>query len=119
MPNRPFLLFHWSPTTRRPGILRYGLVPGKRSTCNVWRPPYVCFADSPSWAWALSGALRPDHPEWDLWQMWSDVPSGYEELPGYGEREGRVHEYRVYERVFKRDLWLVGSRPQQGLTARR
>lgn len=46
---------------------------------------------------------------WDLWMMWSTAPSGYEELEVH-RKEGKPNEFRVYERVMKRDIWFVGSR---------
>lgn len=105
------LLFHWSPTSRRKQILRRGLMPGSKSVDGLWKPPYVCFADSPSLAWALSGMTSRGSQvkSWDLWQMWSDVPSRMEELP-FDDDPERIKEYRVYERIFKRDLWYVGTR---------
>jgi hypothetical protein len=110
----PFQLYHWSPTTRRPSILRRGLVPGSWSTDRLWRPPHVCFSDNPQMAWNLSGltARGREVPAWDLWMMSSDVPAGYEEILDTYPDTGRayVKEYRVYERVFKRDLWWVASR---------
>lgn len=104
-------LFHWSPTSRRGQINRRGLVPGSRSVDGLWKPPYVCFAESPSLAWALSGMTTRGAPvpSWDLWQMWSNSPSGMEALPFDGD-PSRVKEYRVYERIYKRDLWYVGTR---------
>ena len=112
----PFPLFHWSPTSRHKQIRKRGLVPGCWSTDRMWKPPCVCYADSPSLAWALSGALPRgrEHDSWDLWQTWSDVPTGFEELPydDGGPRSGAVKEYRVYERVYARDLWYVGSRKE-------
>lgn len=114
MPERPFLLFHWSPTIRRTAINRRGLVPGSRSIDGAWKPPYVCFAESPSLAWSLSGGI-PGRGigSWDLWMMWSNVPSGMEALP-FDDDPDRVKEWRVYERVFKRDLWFVGTRTTTG-----
>ena len=104
------LLFHWSPTTRRKGIIRYGLRPGMRPSASTpgWKPPYVCFADSPSWAWALSGDMHSEIESWDLWQTWTNLLNGYEKLPGWGNH--KTHEVRTYERVYKRDLWYVGTR---------
>lgn len=83
-------------------------MPGSRSVDGEWKPPYVCFSASPSLAWALSVRIHRAIPEWDLWMIWSDVPTGYEVL--YNDGDGSPKEYRVYERVFKRDLWYVGSR---------
>jgi hypothetical protein len=104
-----FPLFHWSPTTRRRSIQRTGLVPSSRSVDGLWRPPYVCYADDPMLAWALSGDFHPEVDSWDLWQTWSDVPRGYERIEFDGDTD-RVKEYRVYERVFKRDLRYVATR---------
>jgi hypothetical protein len=79
--KHPFLLFHWSPKSRRPGILRYGLCPNKLSRCRQWRPPYVCFCRNPSLAWACSAVMHGKPILWDLWMIWSSaVPKGYETL---------------------------------------
>lgn len=109
-----FPLYHWSPASRRMSILRYGLRPGFLSNCGAWRPPYVSFSDSPSLAWVLSGLYRKKGEEWDLWMMWSNVPSGYEKLKtGDNPRgAGWPSEYRVYERVPKKSIWYVASRKQ-------
>lgn len=103
-------LYHWAPRERFKSICRKGLVPGSRSTLTVgeWRPPYICFADSPSLAWGLSGALVDHVPLWDLWMVWSNVPAELEKI--LMDEGGRVREYRVRERVYKRDVWYVGSR---------
>lgn len=105
------LLYHWAPTERRKAIKKRGLVPGSWSTDRLWRPPYVCFADSPSLAWVLSGgtARGREHSSWDLWMVWSDRLNGYEELR-FDDEPGKVKEYRVYERVYKRDVWYVATR---------
>lgn len=109
----PIMLFHWAPTTRRKGIARYGLMPGKWSIDRTWKPPYVAFAHSPSWAWALSGGHGRGRTidSWDLWMTWDTKLTGYELLGGEGEP---MHEYRVYERVRKPAIWFVGTRTQAG-----
>lgn len=112
--TRPVLLFHWSPRARRNNILRRGLVPGSRSITGEWKPPYVCYSDSPSMAWCLSGQVHRHIPEWDLWSTWSNIPNGLEVMP-LDHDQSRIKEIRIYERVWKRDLWWVGSRP--GLNA--
>lgn len=111
MKTKPFPLYHWSPVERRKQIARRGLVPGSLSRDRDWRPPYICFSDSPSLAWGLSGGLGRDkrHKSWDLWMMWSDVPGGYEEMP-FDHDPSWIKEYRVYERIFKRDIWWVATR---------
>jgi hypothetical protein len=105
------LLFHWSPTSRRKAITRRGLVPGSLSTDRLWRPPFVCLSDSPSLAWVLSGDTARGRlvSSWDLWCVWDDRLNGYEVLP-FDDEPDRVKEYRVYQRIFKRDLWYVGTR---------
>lgn len=113
-PATSFLLFHWSPVERRAGIIRRGLEPGRLSVCNTWRAPYTCFADSPGWAWALSAGIKKHHDEWDLWCVWSDRLTEYEEIPGDGSRGGRPHEIRVYHRIPKSALWFAGTRSQRG-----
>lgn len=104
---KDFLLFHWSPIERRKQILRYGLRPFSRPCIQEhgWRAPYVAFATSPSLAWGLSGGMRPDIGSWDLWQTWAGRVSGYERLSFDSGAE-----IRVYERIYKRDLWYVATR---------
>lgn len=118
------LLFHWSPTERRKQIIRYGLRPYCRPAVVVdpddpyckelkaWRAPYVAFATSPSLAWGLSGVMRPDIPSWDLWQTSTDRVSGYERLGLHDGKRSVGAEVRVYERIFKRDVWYVATRTQ-------
>ena len=108
-------LYHWSPASRRKQIIRYGLRPFMRLTTSVgdgekWRAPVICFADSPSWAWALSGELRwTPSGEWDLWQTDIGRLTDPITLPGEDRLSG-VYEVRTEHRVYKRDLWWVGSR---------
>jgi hypothetical protein len=73
----------------------------------------VCFSSTPSLAWSLSGYFHPEVPSWDLWQTWSDVPTGYEALL-FDDGPPDVKEYRVYERIYKRDLWYVATRVNNG-----
>lgn len=110
----PFrFLFHWAPAARRGQIIRYGLRPTMRPTTNVtegYKAPYVCLADSPSWAWALSGDQRhAPSGDWDLWQTSLDRLTEPIVLAAT-DRPSAIHEVRTEHRIFKRDLWLVGSR---------
>lgn len=110
-PDRP--LYHWAPAARRKQIRRYGLRPGMRPTTSSGQPygaPCVCFGDSPSWAWALSGK-QPGAAagEWDLWQTWLDRLEAPIVL-ATDSRPSGLHEIRTEHRVYKRDVWLVGSR---------
>lgn len=83
-------------------------MPNKRSILNDWKPPFVCFADSPSLAWSLSGGLHKGlYPSWDLWMVWASYLDGYEILPF---DNGDPKEYRVYHRIYKRHVWYVGTR---------
>jgi hypothetical protein len=113
-PHRP--LYHWAPATRRKQIKRYGLRPNMRPTTssdNHRRVPYICFADSPSWAWALSGGLRwTPTGEWDLWFTYMDRLVDPLPLPS-SERPSGLNEVRTEFRVYKRELWYVGSRTKE------
>lgn len=102
--------FHWSPRDRRSRINRVGLLPGVWDHDRLWKPPYVCLAESPRIAWALSGEMsgRRHIQEWDLWEVWTHEQSGYEEL--YFDDTGNIKEIRVYERIFKRNVWFIGER---------
>ena len=101
--------FHWAPTARRSGINRSGLLPGQWSRDKLWKPPYICLAESPRIAWELSGNMPGNKIlEWDLWEVWTHENSGYEVLKF--DTTGNIKEVRVYERIFKRNVWLVGSR---------
>jgi hypothetical protein len=106
-------LFHWAPTPRRRQIDRYGLRPGMRPTISTpgWRAPYVCLAETPSWAWALSGQRHEDAAEpgsWDLWQVDVNGLTGAV-IPTYDD-DHQWHEVRIHERIHKRRMWRVASR---------
>lgn len=111
-PYRP--MYHWSPRERKKQIIRYGLRPHMRPTTtdsDDRRIPYVCFADSPSWAWALSGEQRrfPVGTEWDLWMTWlSDIPEPI--VHATPDRPSGLYEVRTEHRIYKSKLWYVGSR---------
>lgn len=107
--ERDFSLYHWSPSTRRNGIGRYGLVSGKRSVCGKWRPPYVAFGLDPHAAWQMSGEIHPEIPEWDLWMTHSEELDGFEVLP-YDDMTPK--EIRVYHRIPGAALFFVGTRQQ-------
>ena len=105
-------LYHWSPTAHRKQIIRRGLVPGRRATTHPlpgFRAPALCFGDTPSWAWALSGAQESaPSGSWDLWQAYlADLTDPYV-LPR--DDGNGMHEWRTPARVYKRNLWLVGTR---------
>jgi hypothetical protein len=107
-PQRP--LFHWSPSPRRKQIERYGLKPWSRHTASSARFEVVCFADTPSWAWALSAGMSwTPQGSWDLWQTSIDRLDEPVVL-GSTDRPTGLHEVRTTSRVYKRDLWYVGSR---------
>lgn len=107
-PQRP--LYHWAPANRRKQINRSGLVPHRRTTTSSpGVTPCVCLADSPSWAWALTLSGRGHQGEWDLWQTWQHLLTEPLVL-GSPDRPSGVYEVRTEHRVYKRDIWLVGSR---------
>lgn len=124
--NADMPLYHWAPTRRRKQIIRRGLLPKSRPTTHVnelgvgLRAPYVCFADTPSMAWALSGQQRSAPVgSWDLWQTWATRLTDPYALPSRSSDTRGIHEVRTIHRVFKRHLWLVGTRqkhPRKGNT---
>ena len=107
--TRPFMLYHWSPSSRREAILHDGLCPRKISVDGDWRPPVICFCRFPNSAWALSGTHHPEVKAWDLWCTWSDSVK-YKTVNVHGRKQWSLTEYRCDHRVPKRMLWYVGSR---------
>lgn len=108
--TKPFILYHWSPSCRRKSIKRHGLKVGSQHAIHSkgWRATYLCFSDSPSYAWALSGNTSRAPEEWDLWMTWSNRLS---DLSYRFDHVGQMPaEYRTKVNVGKKDLWLVGSR---------
>lgn len=110
--KKPFLLYHWSPSSRRAAIQREGLVIGSPvviHSAEGWTPTYLCFSDSPSFAWGYSGALSNVAEDWDLWQVWSDsIPGG---VFIRSDHVGcRPAEYRAKSSIPKDKLWFVATR---------
>jgi len=105
---RPFLLYHWSPVSRRKSIQRHGLCPGKKSRDGSWRPPYLCFSRFPTVAWGVSATHSGKRGRWDLWCVWSHQVGEYMTRNVNGKWWTR--EYRSFQRVPMSALWLVGSR---------
>lgn len=103
-----FLLYHWSPVSRRKSILKHGLVPWKRAVTNIYRAPYVCFCRTPNMAWALS-AMQHGPGKWDLWCVWSHHVGSYTTRRQNGPQWWK-REYRVPRRIPKSRLWYVGTR---------
>lgn len=105
-------LYHWSPTYNRGGISRRGLVPGRKSVDGFWRPPYTCLAETPLWAWKLSGHFHKDIKAWDLWQI--SLSDGHDirfRDDDDDKPEGLLHyEWRVYDRIYKRGIQFIGMR---------
>lgn len=58
----------------------------------------------PRSAWQLSGAVRTGVPSWDLWQV--ALADGHD----VRQREDDPREWRVFDRIYKRGLWHVGTR---------
>lgn len=108
--SRPFLLFHWSPVSRRQSILKQGLVPGKGSPLwrDGFRAPYICFCRTPSMAWCLS-ATQGKPRKWDLWCVWSHHVESYK-IKRQNGRQWWKAEYRVPARIPKSRVWFVGTR---------
>lgn len=106
-PRQP--LFHWSPSERHKQITKYGLRPNMRSSVSSFRAPYICFAETPAWAWGLSGWHHPEIKSWDLWQTNLLGLLEYSVIDTFDEHH-LFHEVRTTERVFKKDLWYVATR---------
>lgn len=62
-------------------------------------------------AWLLSGDTGRGQmiADWDLWEVWLHE-NGREEL--YYDDNKTIREIRVYDRIYKRNVWYVGSRTQ-------
>lgn len=108
--NKPFLLYHWSPTKNRKQITKYGLRPNQASNTEPkWKSPHVCFSTSPSHAWGLSAMILGIEQEYDLWMVWSTNIPDLKRRPDF-PKDANVAEFRTAKRVFKSNLWLVGTR---------
>jgi hypothetical protein len=108
-------LFHWSPRDCRARITRRGLVPGQKpSRCygepddDGFRQPMVCLSSDPSMAWQLSGRIFAVAGQvWDLWQVQLSPSDAIHTVPSWG---GRIHEFRVANRIPQSRLWWVAER---------
>lgn len=114
VPQSDLLLYHWSPTRNRRSITHSGLEIHRRTLQGDWKPPYVCFADDPWLAWLLSGKMWPEIKEWDLWVCNVDAQTSFDhyEIITDTFSTGRTYtkEYRIYTRVYKRDLIYLATR---------
>lgn len=105
-----YIFYHWAPTLVRKRIKKQGLVPGSLARTGDWKPPYICLGPDAQTSWVLSGKYHEKEEDlgpWDLWEVNVNEQAGYEEL--YFDN-GRVKEIRVYDRIYKRNVWLVGQR---------
>lgn len=113
--SKPFILYHWSPVTRRAGIEKRGLVVGEEHVAHTagWNARYLCFSNSPSLAWTLSGDFCAQPIEWDLWMVWSSCIPGpiYRRTDHQGLNPA---EFRTYVNIPKEFPWRVGSRTYDG-----
>lgn len=112
MLHQEIFLYHWSPTKHRKQIIRRGLIPGRKPVTHPasgFRAPAICFGDSPRWAWGLSGDQdSAPSGSWDLWQTHvGDLTEPY--VMPRSDYNG-IHEVRTEHRVFKKHLWLIGTR---------
>lgn len=117
VPEVDLNLYHWSPSKNYHNINRMGLEIGKPSLQGDWKPPYVCFSDDPYLAWILSGHMWPTIDSWDLWMCNMRTQTSFQHhelILDTFKDTGRhyIKEYRVYYRVFKRDLVYLATRKQ-------
>ena len=115
VPKLDLILYHWSPAVNRSNVNKLGLLTHRRTLQGHWRPPYICFSDDPCLAWVLSGRMYPEIKKWDLWMcnMASQTSfDSYEIITDTYPDSGRhyVKEYRIYTRVYKRDLIYLATR---------
>lgn len=115
VPVRDLLLYHWSPTSNRNGIRKRGLDIGRRSLQGDWKPPYVALADDPILAWILSGNMWPSIKSWDLWMVNMNTQTSFKhhELildTFYDTGRHYIKEYRIYTRIYKRDVKYLATR---------
>lgn len=115
VPERDLIFYHWSPTKNRNQIKKLGLRINGWGLQLRWTPPYVCFSDDPIMAWQLSGKMFPEIRSWDLWLCNVNVQTSfkhYEVVTDTTVDTGRqfIKEYRVYTRVYKRDVLYVATR---------
>ena len=112
--KKPFILYHWSPRSRRKSIQRNGLIVGSRHAIHSkgWKATYLCFSDSPSFGWAYSADTSHKREEWDLWMVWStNLKSLFYRFDHHGQMPA---EYRTKHNVAKKHMWLVASRMNKG-----
>lgn len=75
---------------------------------STLRCDYLCFALSPSQAWALSAAAIGERgQEWDCWQVALAPEDEVEVRRIFGNR---IEELRVHNAIPKSRVWLVGTR---------
>jgi len=106
--TRTFLLYHWAPSSRRKSILKKGLLVKQLHAAHSkgWQADYLCFSDSPSYAWALSGHTKRR----DLWMVWSNsIPDLCYRSDEVGKRPS---EYRTARSLPPSKIWFVGTRRQ-------
>lgn len=118
VPELDLVLYHWSPSTNRKSINRYGLMINQKTLQGDWRPPYVCLCDDPWLGWYLSGRMFPEIDSWDLWVCHDPSQTSfdhYEIITDTYATTGRhfVKEYRIYTRIYKRDLIYLATRARQ------
>lgn len=69
-------------------------------------------AESPRTAWDLSGRFHEkteDLGPWDLWEVWLGEQEKIEILP-FDNHPHIIKEIRIFDRIYKRNVWLIGSR---------
>jgi hypothetical protein len=103
------VLYHWSPTDRRAGILEHGLLPAQPNTVASCALPYVCLGFSPAGAWAISGDTidDPEEVSWDLWQVQLDLT---DQVAIQSEFGPVLREVNVANPIPPARMWWVGTR---------
>lgn len=101
-------LYHWSPTSRRVDILKFGLMPNQINVVSTGSQPHICLSTTPSMSWALSGGTGwTQIEEWDLWQVRLSEDDEVHIRPEFGNV---VKEITVRNVIPPDRIWFVGNR---------
>lgn len=102
------VMFHWSPTSRRDDILKFGLMPNQLNIVASGPLSHVCLSTSPSVAWSLSGGTGwTEVDDWDLWQVRLGENDRVYIRPEFGSE---ITEVTVRNVIAPDRIWYVGSR---------
>lgn len=108
--KKPKFLYHWSPSSRRKKILKDGLkvsqkVSGENRGLGEWRPPYICFSNSPARAYSMLIHIPKGTPI-DLYEVW---PSNDHKIYRIPMPKGCTPEWRIQTDIPRHRFRLVAT----------